>query len=508
MRRATALRQPALTAAVAAALLLSGCRHDAPHRSAPSPTHSVAPPSTSSSRNPLTPYYAQRLTWRDCGGDFTCATLKVPLDYAHPASSISLALIRLRATGPRLGSLVLNPGGPGVSGIDYARSATAVLSDAVRERFDVVGFDPRGVGASTAVDCVGDRDLDALVDAPPAPRTARETAAAVAAVRRLATGCRANAARLLPHVGTPDAARDLDVLRAALGEAKLTYLGKSYGTYLGATYAELFPTRVRAAVLDGALDPSLTFAQLNAGQAAGFEAALRSFLRACGVTCGASVPDAVRRLDRVLAGLHHRPLPALASPGGTLGPGEALYGVAAGLYRRSTWPLLAAALRSAERGDGSGLLALADALVDRDARGHYSNELEANTAINCVDHPTSRSLSAYAAEAARLRRSAPHFGPALAWQSVPCAFWPVPPTSRPRQLTARGAPPILVVGTTRDPATPYPWAVSLARQLSSGRLLTWDGDGHTAYRRGSACVDRAVDDYLIAGRLPASGARC
>ncbi len=473
---------------------------------------SVFPTGAAPTAADLALYYHQRLRWAPCRDGFSCARLRVPLDYRHPrAGDISVALVKLPATGRRrLGSLVLNPGGPGGSGIGYARAARSVLSPAVRERFDTVGFDPRGVGASTPLDCVGDGALDALLQSPVAPSTPAETAATVGAARRLAQGCRTRGFRLLPHVGTRDVARDLDVLRAALGEATLSYLGKSYGTLLGAKYAQLFPTRIRAFVLDGALDPTLDAGALSAGQAAGFEGNLRDFLRACGVahTCDRSPTNASARFDALLAKVAAAPLPAPSAPGGRrLTSGEALYGVAAGLYSTGSWPTLAAAVRVAESGDGSGLLTLSDELAERDRSGHFSNQLEINNAVNCLDRPAVRSLAAYARAAQALRRVAPHFGPALAWGNLPCAYWPVPPTDTPGPVSAPGAPAVLVVGTTRDPATPYAWALGLHRQLP-GALLTYDADGHTAYRRGSACVDRAVDAYLIALRLPKPGTRC
>lgn len=459
----------------------------------------------------LTAYYRQPVRWRACGGGFSCATVRVPLDYAAPAgSSLGIAVVRLPATGKRIGSLLINPGGPGGSGVSYARAASSVLSPALRQRFDIVGFDPRGVGQSDPIRCVSDAAIDAFLTAPPAPRTPAETSSAVRAAKRIADGCRQQAPRLLAHVGTLAAARDMDVLRGVLGEAKLTYLGKSYGTYLGAKYASLFPTRVRALVLDGALDPSLSFAALNAGQGAGFETDLRDFLRYCGNAraCGSSPSDALSRLDRLLARVRSRPLPAPSAPGHRrLTYGEAIFGMVAALYSPSSWPYLSTALQAAERGDGSGLLQLSDQLADRDARGHFSNQLVANTAVNCLDRPSPRSLPEYAAAAAALRRTAPHFGPSLAWGSLVCTYWPVPAVDRPAPVRAPGAPPILVVGTTRDPATPYAWAVSLSRQLP-GALLTYEADGHTAYRRGSACVDSAVDAYLISQRLPAAGTRC
>ena len=422
-------------------------------------------------------------------------------------------MIRLPAQGdgPRIGSLLVNPGGPGGSGIEYARYARYLFPAQVRARFDIVGFDPRGVGSSTPVRCLSDAELDALIAAPAVPRTPAQTAEVVAASRHFGAACQAKNGELLAHVGTVDSARDMDVLRAALGEAKLTYLGKSYGTFLGVKYAELFPGRIRGLVLDGALDPALTGARLNEVQASGFEANLRDFLSSCarngGCPLGSTAAAATAELDRLLAALERSPLPAAGNR--RLGPGPALLGLAAGLYSpQNGWPRLSAALAAAEKGDGAKLLGLTDSLTDRDPGGHYSNEVEANAAINCLDRPWPTSLPAIAASAVSAARTAPHFGAGLVYSSLPCAYWPVPPVEMPHPVRATGAPRILVVGTTGDPATPYVWSQALAGQLDSGVLLTFEGDGHTAYGRGSSCVDSAVNRYLIELRAPPAGQVC
>ncbi|MGI8698747.1 MAG: alpha/beta hydrolase [Mycobacteriales bacterium] len=482
--------------------------------SVPPTAISAATPSPSGGTPAQPAYYRQKLGWKGCGDGFSCATLHVPLDYTRPTGrSIDVAVVRLPAAGPgtRIGSLVINPGGPGGSGVDYARFARYLFPAKVRARFDVVGFDPRGVSRSTPVRCLSDRELDALIGAPAVPRTPAETAQLVATSRHFAAACQAKNGELLAHVGTLDTARDMDVLRAALGDAKLTYLGKSYGTYLGAKYAELFPGRVRALALDGALDPALTGDRLNAGQAGGFEANLRDFLTTCvrdgGCPLGSTQAGASAGLDSLLATIERSPLPATGSR--RLGPGPALFGLAAGLYSpENGWPRLESALAAAKKGDGAKLLALADGLADRGPDGHYSNELEANSAVNCIDRPWPVSLPAIAAQAGTAARAWPHFGAGLVYSSLPCAYWPVPPVEQPHPVRAQGAPPILVVGTRGDPATPYVWSQSLARQLESGVLVTFEGDGHTAYGKGSTCVDDAVNRYLIEARAPSADTVC
>jgi len=476
-----------------------------PSRARPKVT--VAPPAVNR-------FYQQTLGWKDCGSGFQCATLTVPLDYARPrGQTIGIAVIRRRAGDPghRLGSLLVNPGGPGASGIDFARSASQVLDPSILAQYDVVGFDPRGVGQSAPVTCLDDAQMDAFVAEDPDPQTQAEQGQVIAEAQLFAQQCQAHSAGLLSHVGTRDAARDMDVLRQALGDRRLNYLGFSYGTFLGASYADLFPARVGRLVLDGALDPRLTAGELGRDQAAGFELALHSFMVDCASlsSCplGTDPAAAEQRLADLLASIRAHPLPGDANR--RLDEGLAETGIIVTLYSNSTWPLLRRALRLALAGDGRGLLQLADSYDGRDASGHYlSNETAANTAINCVDYPDVKSVADVMVELPSYRQASPIFGAPIAWSGLPCAYWPVASAGRPHAIRAPGAAPILVVGTTRDPATPYHWAQGLASQLSSGVLLTFDGDGHTAYGRGSSCIDQAVDAYLLRAVTPAKGLRC
>ncbi len=461
----------------------------------------------------LARYYHQQLHWAGCGDGFQCATMAVPLDYDKPAGrSINVAVIRLPASGHHpIGSLVINPGGPGGSGIQYARYARTLFPGKIRSRLSIVSFDPRGVGQSTPVHCLSDAELDKQIAIDPTPDDKAEMHKLVTSSKFFAAQCEKHSGSLLAHVSTLDEARDMDVLRAALGEAKLTYLGKSYGTYLGAKYAQLFPHHIRALVLDGALDPSLTTEQLNKVQAGGFETNLDAFVDHCVDGGGCPLGDSDAAAEHALSKLSHRiDAHPLSGPGKrTLGPGEFFEGLAAGLYDpASGWPALEISLRQAEHGKGGGLLTLSDQLTGRQPNGHYNNEIEANTAINCLDRPSPRNVSAYVAQAHRLAKKDPHFGAAIAFSSLTCAFWPVKPVEQPHPVHAKGAPPILVVGTTHDPATPYVWAQALAHQLDSGVLLTYEGDGHTAYGRGDPCIDNAVNKYLLSRAPPPQGKRC
>jgi pimeloyl-ACP methyl ester carboxylesterase len=512
--------------ALAAALLvtaplLTGCSQSgdrpeptssgSPSGSAPSVTSSAAAQAPTPG---LRPFYGQNLAWTDCGGGFQCAQLAVPLDYAKPSGEqIKISVTRLPATGERLGSIVVNPGGPGASGVQYARSATSILSADVRERFDVVGFDPRGVGDSAPIRCLTSARLDHFVGLDATPDTPAEVKDLEAGAREFAKGCEAKSAALLPHVGTADAARDMDVLRAALGDKGLTYLGKSYGTYLGAVYADLFPKRVRALVLDGALDPSLTPVETNEEQGRGFERAFKAFLEDCfdDESCpftSRDVDGALKEFKAFLERVDEHPLSSTLGDGREVSEAWAILGVVTPLYDRESWPVLRQALAEAFKGDGTVLLRIADLMVDRHSDGTYSNQTAANTAINCVDHPYPRTLSAYQQAAAASAKESPRFGEYIMWGSLPCAYWPVKTTAKDKPLHADGAPPIVVVGTERDPATPYEWAKALASQLKSGVLISYNGDGHTAYDTGSTCVDRLVDDYLINQTPPADGTRC
>jgi pimeloyl-ACP methyl ester carboxylesterase len=440
----------------------------------------------------------------------------VPFDYQRPAwRRFSLPVIKLPASSPRtrIGSLVVNPGGPGGSGVQYALGARSEISAAVRARFDIVGFDPRGVGGSIpAVNCLSDAQMDRFFATSDTPGNTAQRAAVVSESKLFARGCEKRSGALLPYVGTANAARDMDVLRAALGDAKLTYLGKSYGTYLGTWYAQLFPSRVRALVLDGAVDPDEPALAMNTVQAQGFEVALRSFVTdclhrsGCPFPRGETVTAAIAQVQSMLNQAGAKPLESVVT-GQPANSALMLNGVAAALYSTSFWPYLRLGLQAAFEGNGSVLVELGDVLVERNRNGHYSNLTAAELAVDCVDRPWPRSLPAWQTAAASAARAAPMFGAAIMWGSLPCAYWPVRAPA-PVRLTGAGAPPILVVGNLRDPATPFRWAKALAADLKSGVLLGWNGDGHTAYMMGSSCINSAVDRYLISLVPPRNGTLC
>ena len=483
----------------------------APSASAPSPT-AASPTSLPPSGPAASPRPQPPLAFTACGGGFSCATMPVPLTDADPAKgTVDLAVVRKPARTPkaRLGALVVNPGGPGASAVDYLRAAYEGLPDTVLDRFDLVAFDPRGVGRSSPVRCASTAELDRYFALDPTPDDDAELEELAEGNADLTAGCAKRSATLLPYVSTRDAAGDLDRLRQALGEKKLNYLGYSYGTSIGAAYLDRWPTRVRTMVLDGAIDPALRWDQFLAGQAGGFDVALRAFLADCqSTTCAFRSTvrgDLGQAFDALTARIDRTPLPGRGSR--RVGPGEFTLAVGAALYNRDYgWPVLADALAQAQRGSGEALLALNDSYLERSPKG-YANLIEALTAVSCLDRPWPKEVSAYQALADRVSVDSPRFGASIALSSIACATWPVPPASTPRKVTAPGAPPVLVIGTTRDPATPYGWSVSLAGQLKTGVLLTYDGDGHTVYRAGAPdCVTSRVDRYFVTGK--ATPARC
>jgi pimeloyl-ACP methyl ester carboxylesterase len=451
------------------------------------------------------------LVWHRCG-TIQCATLAVPLDRAHPTGvQIQLHLARRPANHARLGVLLANPGGPGGSGIELVQQAHTFVNRSVLDRFDIVSWDPRGVGESSPVHCSADLDFFYAVDAN--GTDAATVRANAQASQRLVEGCRQASAKLLPYLATQDTVDDMDAIRAAMQVPKVDYLGFSYGTYIGALYAQKYPQRVRSMVLDGAIDPAVTYDASALAQSVGFERSFDAFLQWCrdDAACEfARGGDPRAAYDALMISLAGESDPALVhGQHRSLGAGEASIGVLSALYSgRDGWEGLGHALNDAARGDGSALLALSDAYTGRQADGSYDNQTAAFYATVCLDGPAPHSIAAVTTLAKQAARAAPHFGASTVWSGLPCTYWPVAAQGKPAPIHAPGAPPIVVVGNTDDPATPYSGAQGLAGELRSGHLLTYVGEGHTAYGRGDACIDNAVDDYLISLKVPARGQRC
>lgn len=482
---------------------------------ADAPTTTPEPGATEPPDPGLADFYGQTLAWSECSDDEAlCASLSVPLDYADPGGeTIDLAVLKVPARDPdrRLGSMVVNPGGPGAPGTDYAASAANVFRAPLLDAYDVVGFDPRGTGHSAPVDCLTDEQLDQYVAEDPSPDDADEVAEYTRWVEAMGAGCAERSGELAAHVTTVEAARDMDVLRAALGESTLTYFGASYGTKLGATYADLFPAKVGRLVLDGAVDLSISSRELSLGQATGFETALRAYVADCvdrsaGCFLGDSVDAGIDRIAGLIEQIDAEPLET--GTGRELEVGNASYGIVLPLYNRDYWPYLDQGLQAALKGDGSVLLQLSDLYNSRGANGYTDNSVEANYAINCLDDPWSIPAAQVPGAVPDFEKASPTFGRVFAWGLTTCSGVQEKATDKAPRVDARGAAPIVVIGTTRDPATPYEWAVHLADQLDSGVLISRDGDGHNGYNSGNACVDSAVEDYLVDGTVPQDGLSC
>jgi pimeloyl-ACP methyl ester carboxylesterase len=465
----------------------------------------------------LEPFYSQVLKWKSCeGGDFQCATAKAPMDWKNPATkSIDLALIRKTATGAALGSLLVNPGGPGGSGYDFIRDSLDYAVDAkLQQNYDIVGFDPRGVNKSSAVKCYQNpADMDKfLFGVSPNPFGSD---AWIADQRRSSTAFGAACLRytgdLLGFIDTDSAARDLDLLRATLGDKKLNYLGYSYGTLLGATYAELYPKKTGHLVLDGALDPATTSFEVGATQAQGFESALRAYIKDCltGKNCpfSGSVDGAMAGIRSLLDSLNASPL--RAKDGRELSSSVMFTAIITPLYNKTSWPNLTKLFSSVMQGDAFVAFELADSYYGRTATGAYKdNSTEAFIGINCLDYAAESTTDAsLRADAAKLASLAPTLGLQLSYDTS-CASWPFQPTRTRAPIAADGSAPILVVGTTNDPATPYVWAKALAKELQNGHLITYKGEGHTAYNKSNSCVDKAVDDFFVGGTVPKMDPQC
>ena len=512
----------------------------------------------------LESFYGQKVEWYDCGATggmeksadrtgFQCAKVKVPLDYSQPdGQTIEIAMKKHPATGSaRRGTLFANPGGPGYSGVDMVENNETEFSPTLNQAYDIIGFDPRGVGSSTPITCgdgagqqpanaaqgrmgvndsqPGSLAADVAGDDPTPFRDAENPAADGGAEANVGfptlideitkdfkqeeANCAAHTkpAGLLDHVDTVSVARDLDVLRALSGNQKLNYLGFSYGTYLGAHYAELFPANTGRMVLDGAVDPSLSLGDRAAGQAQGFEAALRTYVQQCqsgqAVQEGQSCPltgdaDAgVQQVRTLIASADQTPLKT-ADPNVTVDGSTIRSAIRRLLYSSEYWPLLTYALDQAiTQKDGSYIQVLYGKVTAGGSAPTFY-------AVNCQDIPVQGDMTSWEKEYQQILQSSPTFGASLGNQDARCQAWGHNGTRKPAPIHAKGAAPILVVGTTGDPATPYAWAQALAEQLESGQLLTWEGDGHTAYGRSGPCIHDAVDAYLTSGTMPEPGLTC
>ncbi|MFF9242075.1 alpha/beta hydrolase [Streptomyces sp. NPDC014801] len=476
----------------------------------------------------------QKLSWKDCpapsqaegggnapsplpnGGQWQCATMKAPLDWSKPkGDTIGIALIRARTSGPadrRIGSLIFNFGGPGGSGVttlpafgqDYA---------ALRTRFDLVSFDPRGVGRSAPVKCENDQQLDAYFQQDATPDDTAERTTYLTNTRDFNAACEDHSGRVLPHVRTTDAARDMDLMRQVLGDDKLYYFGISYGTELGGVYAHLFPRHVGRAVFDAVVDPTQNAEQGALGQAKGFQLALDNFAKDCTskveeCPIGATPQEVENRIAALLHDLDRKPIPGIFPR--QLTQTAATNGIAQALYSKDFWEYLTEGLQEAYSGNGRILMALSDSMNGRNENGEYSNITAANIAINCADDKPRYDAAYVQGKLPEFRAASPLFGDFLAWGMVSCTDWAVPGAADHPDVSAPGAAPILVVGNTGDPATPYEGARKMVDALGKGVgvELTYKGQGHGAYDSKNKCVQSAVNGYLLEGKVPPAGTVC
>ncbi len=474
-----------------------------------------AAPASEGVSSGLERFYSQKLSWEDCGGEAQCTSVEVPTDYEKPdADTLELKVKVVPAKGDGGRTLFVNPGGPGGEAQGFADYMVSQLGDDVLDRYDVVGVDPRGVGKSTPVDCLTDAELDAYAASEPDPDDSAEIDEYRSMVVDFGEGCTEKSGELAAHISTEEAARDFDIVRALLGAKTFDWFGASYGTELGATYATLFPKTVGRMVLDGAVDPSLTAEESAFGQTTGFERALDAYIEDCVAekTCPLG-QDADAAEDKLVEFVNDRDAdPMSTGQERKLTQGIAFYGIAVTLYDKATWPILTQALTAAFKGDGSDLLRLSDIYFRRNADGTYAENLgEANPAINCLDSADDddeSTLEEVQDSVPRFEKASPVFGRVLAWGALSCTDWPIAATHPQVDVDATGSKPIVVLGTTRDPATPYEWAKSLADELGTAVLVTREGDGHTAYTSGNACIQKLVDAYLVEGTVPKDGATC
>ncbi|MER6103914.1 alpha/beta hydrolase [Streptomyces sp. NPDC001832] len=533
MRTFPALRAAALAAAVTVLLPITACSKSGNKEGPEGPQNS---PVAANAAEPSSPgnLASQQLTWKPCpapsqaqgsgkapsplpdGTPWECSFMKAPLDYAKPGGeTIELELIRARASNPdkRIGSLIFNFGGPGASGV-AGLPAFGTTYDKLRTRYDLVSFDPRGVGRSAGVECETDQQIDARYESDGTPDTSAEVNALVKETKTFALACKKNSGRVLPYVGTTNAARDMDLMRQVLGDKKLHYFGFSYGTQLGGVYAHLFPKNVGRSALDAVVNPTQDYEQVSLGQAKGFQLALDNFTKDCadrGEACklpGTTGKEVEQGISGLLTQLEKKPIPGLGTR--QLTQTLATTGIAAALYSRETWPLLEEGVDEADGGSGALLLALADSLNGRADDGRYNNSMAANTAISCADSKERFTADQTLAKLPEFQSVSQVFGDYLGWGLMACTGWPVAGAWTTPDVSAPGAAPILVIGNTGDPATPYAGAKAMADALGKGVgvQMTYEGQGHGAYNSGNACVQNAVGGYLLDGKVPAAGTVC
>jgi pimeloyl-ACP methyl ester carboxylesterase len=449
----------------------------------------------------LSGYYAQEINWQNCRQDFKCATLAVPIDYKKLSTgTFEIALLKYEArTSKKLGSLIVNPGGPGGSGIDYAYAAEYIFSPAILDRYDIVGFDPRGVSRSAPIRCLTDKELDANNNSDSKPDNETEFKQILTDTKKYVEICKDKNQHLASY-GTANVARDMDILREAVGDKQLNYMGKSYGTYLGTLYAQFFPDKVGRVVLDGAVDPTISNFQQTLTQAIGFDQAFSSFAKDCATKKNCSLPSgkeaAIAEMKKLFSQATKKPLPTKSSKR-TLSETMMVLGTASAMYDSTTgWPQLRKAIAQAQNGYGDRFLELTDEYTGRQSDGSYpNNEFDSGAVIDCLDVDEPRTVDQIRDDAKTFAEKAPLFGPYLAYGGLTCKYFGQ--SQEVNVAPTKTINPIVVIGTTGDPATPYEWARGLNKLLTNSVLVSLMGEGHTGQGQGNACVDDQIDDFYI-----------
>ena len=489
--------------ALSAAVLLAGCVTGA----------DIPAPNT---EDPLAPYLDQEVEWSDCGAGAECATVVAPLDWDNPGvgDDVNLALSRHSATGQAQGSLFVNPGGPGASGYEFVLdSVDFAVSEALRESFDVIGWDPRGVNFSSPVSCAAsDAELDYFFfgELEAEPDTPEWDAELLAESIRFGQECQANTGELLEFVDTLSTVRDLDFLRHLVGDEQLNYLGYSYGTLIGALYIDTFPERVGRMVLDGPVDPGASQFDLVVNQHRGFEEALEAYLVECDLTNSCpfdgSLEERLEGVSDLYDELEENPL--RHADGRLVDDGMLRTAMVTTLYAQSSWPFLSRMFEELQEGVTDTAIFLVDFYYDREGGVYQNNSMEAFIAINCLDYPVERDPAVLEAQAEQLREAAPYSARPSGDGDLVCMNWPYPPKLNKGPVRGEGANTVIILGTTGDPATPYNWSVSLNEQLENSVLLTLVGEGHLAYDERVSCINDPVDAYFLSGDVPEDGLTC
>jgi len=453
----------------------------------------------------LKDYNSQKLDWQDCYGDFQCSSFKVPIDYENMDNeNFVLQVLKHSALdqADKLGAIVVNPGGPGGSAVHYAFNAKYIVSEGLLSKYDIVGFDSRGINNSEEIRCLTDAEEDAFLNADASDGKPQSIADLEAISKDFAAKCAESAGAKLGHVSTLEAAKDMEILRILLNEDKLNFLGKSYGTYLGTLYASLFPKSVGRMVLDGAVDPSSSLREQQIAQAVGFDRALNNYL-------ASQSKFNLEEIQTLL--MNSKTSPMEDSSGRKATQSLVITAIAQSLYdSKDGWRELSKLLDKAIiKDDPSGIFELADRYNTRDESGsYYSNQNDIAIMITCLDWQEPRTVEQMGSDRVAFIKAAPVFGKFLNFAGLPCKYWKAKPQLPKTQLTKIVTSPIIVIGVTEDPATPYKWSQNLAKVFPNSKLLTLKGEGHTGHNQGNKCVDSAVDSYYLTGKIRTSALIC